>query len=87
IIDAAHQSKIKVAMCGEMAGEPSLALILLGLGLDEFSLPPQVIPELKYLIRAVSFKSVQEIAAQALKLSTGKEVEEFSQNRLEEILK
>ncbi|MHB8155386.1 MAG: phosphoenolpyruvate--protein phosphotransferase [Candidatus Omnitrophota bacterium] len=87
IIDAAHQSKIKVAMCGEMAGEPSLALILLGLGLDEFSLPPQVIPELKYLIRAVSFKAAQEIAVQALKLSTGKEVEEFSQNRLEEILK
>ena len=87
IIDAAHQFKIKVAMCGEMAGEPSLALILLGLGLDEFSLPPQVIPELKYLIRAVSFKAAQEIAVQALKLSTGKEVEEFSQNILEEILK
>jgi phosphotransferase system enzyme I (PtsI) len=87
IIDSAHQSKIKVAMCGEMAGEPSLALILLGLGLDEFSLPPQVIPELKYVIRAVGFKAAQEIAAQALKLSTGKEVEEFSQNKLEEILK
>ena len=53
IIDAAHQAKIKVAMCGEMAGEPFLALILLGLGLDEFSLPPQVIPELKYIIRSV----------------------------------
>jgi phosphotransferase system enzyme I (PtsI) len=87
IIDAAHQSEIKVAMCGEMAGEPSLALILLGLGLDEFSLPPQVIPELKYVIRAVGFKAAQEIAVQALKLSTGKEVEEFSQNKLAEILK
>ncbi|MCX5698576.1 MAG: phosphoenolpyruvate--protein phosphotransferase [Candidatus Omnitrophica bacterium] len=87
IIDAAHQAKIKVAMCGEMAGEPSLALILLGLGLDEFSLPPQVIPELKYVIRAVGFKAAQELAAQAMKLSTGKEVEEFSQNRLAEILK
>ncbi|MFH0917653.1 MAG: phosphoenolpyruvate--protein phosphotransferase [Candidatus Omnitrophota bacterium] len=87
IIDAAHQAKIKVAMCGEMAGEPSLALILLGLGLDEFSLPPQVIPELKYVIRAVGFKAAQELAVQAMQLSTGKEVEEFSQNRLAEILK
>ena len=87
IIDAAHQAKIKVAMCGEMAGEPSLALILLGLGLDEFSLPPQVIPELKYIIRAIGFKAAQELAAQAMQLSTGKEVEEFSQNRLAEILK
>ncbi|MDP2927859.1 MAG: phosphoenolpyruvate--protein phosphotransferase [Candidatus Omnitrophota bacterium] len=87
IIDAAHQAKIKVAMCGEMAGEPSLALILLGLGLDEFSLPPQVIPELKYVIRAVGFKATQELAVQAMKLSTGKEVEEFAQNRLAQILK
>jgi phosphotransferase system enzyme I (PtsI) len=87
IIDAAHKAKIKVAMCGEMAGEPSLALILLGLGLDEFSLPPQVIPELKYVIRAVGFKAAQEMARQALELSTGKEVEEFSQNRLAEVLK
>jgi phosphoenolpyruvate-protein phosphotransferase (PTS system enzyme I) len=87
IIDAAHQAKINVAMCGEMAGEPSLALILLGLGLDEFSLPPQVIPELKYLIRSVSMKQAQQFAVEALQLSTGKEVEEFSQNRLAEVLK
>lgn len=87
IIDAAHQAKIKVAMCGEMAGDPSLALILLGLGLDEFSMPPQVIPELKYIIRAVGYKAAQEFANQAMKLSTGTQVEEFAQNRLAEILK
>jgi phosphotransferase system enzyme I (PtsI) len=87
IIESAHQSGIKVAMCGEMAGESSLALILLGLGLDEFSVPPQLIPELKYVIRAVSFKAAQDMASLALKLSTGKEVEEFSKNRLAEILK
>ncbi len=87
IIDAAHQAKIKVAMCGEMAGEPSLALILLGLGLDEFSLPPQVIPELKYLIRSVNMKQAQQFAVEAMQLATGKEVEEYSQNRLAEVLK
>ncbi len=87
IIDAAHKANIKVGMCGEMAGESSFALILLGLGLDEFSMPPQVIPELKYLIRSVTFKQAQEIAQKALKLSTGKEVEEFSDSRLKEILK
>lgn len=87
IIDAAHSANIKVGMCGEMAGEPSFALILLGLGLDEFSMPPQVIPELKYLIRSVSLKQAQGIAIEALKLSTGKEVDEFSQSKLREILK
>jgi len=87
VIDAAHQANIKVAMCGEMAGEPSLALILLGLGLDEFSVPPQVIPELKFIIRAIGFKAVQSLASEAMKLSTGTEIEEFARNRLAEILK
>ncbi len=87
IIDAAHKADINVGMCGEMAGEPSLALILLGLGLDEFSMPPQVIPELKYLIRSVSLKEAQEIAEEALTFPTGTQVEEFAQARLKEILK
>jgi phosphotransferase system enzyme I (PtsI) len=87
IIDAGHRAKIKVGMCGEMAGEPNFALILLGLGLDEFSMPPQVIPEIKYLIRAITLKQAQSIAHAALKLSTGKEVEEFTQEKLREILK
>jgi len=87
IIDSAHKADINVGMCGEMAGEPSLALILLGLGLDEFSMPPQVIPELKYLIRSVTLKQAQEIAQEALTFSTGVQVEEFAQTKLREILK
>jgi phosphotransferase system enzyme I (PtsI) len=86
IIEAAHSNDIWVGMCGEMAGELHMVLILLGLGLDEFSMPPQVIPEVKYLIRCVTFRQTQAIAHQALRLSTGKEVEEFSQAKLREIL-
>jgi phosphotransferase system enzyme I (PtsI) len=86
IIDSAHHAKIKVGMCGEMAGEPSFALLLLGLGLDEFSMPPQVIPELKYIIRSVTLQQAQDIARAAMKLSTGKAVEEFAQLKLREIL-
>ncbi|MCX5706775.1 MAG: phosphoenolpyruvate--protein phosphotransferase, partial [Candidatus Omnitrophica bacterium] len=73
IIDSAHNANINVGMCGEMAGEPGLALLLLGLGLDEFSMPPQVIPELKYLIRSVSIAEVQKITEEAMKFSTGTE--------------
>ena len=87
VFDAAHNANIKVAMCGEMAGDPSLALILLGLGLDEFSMPPQVIPELKYIIRAVGFKEAQSFAQEALKLTTGTQIEEFAQVKLAEILR
>jgi phosphotransferase system enzyme I (PtsI) len=87
IIDSAHNADINVGMCGEMAGEPSFALILLGLGLDEFSMPPQVIPELKYLIRAITMDQAREIAEGALKLTTGREVEDYAQAKLKEILK
>jgi len=87
VIDAAHKAKISVGMCGEMAGDSSFALLLLGLGLDEFSMPPLVIPELKYIIRSVTVKQAQDIASKALQLSTGKEIEEFMQARLREILK
>ncbi len=87
IIEAAHTAGIKVGVCGEMASEPALVSILLGLGLDEFSIPPSSIPEIKYVIRSMSFKESVRIAQQALKLSTGKEVEKFSQLKLKEILK
>ena len=87
VIDAAHKAKIKVGMCGEMAGEPHFVLILLGLGLDELSMPPQVIPEVKYLIRSVNLKQAREVAQIAMTLTTGKEVEEFARKRTLEILK
>ncbi|MFH1440700.1 MAG: phosphoenolpyruvate--protein phosphotransferase [Candidatus Omnitrophota bacterium] len=86
VVEAAHNAGIKVGMCGEMAGEPAFVLMLLGLGLDEFSMPPLIIPEIKYIIRSIGLKQAEEFVAQALKLSTGREVEEFSQSKLREIL-
>ncbi|MFZ5800625.1 MAG: phosphoenolpyruvate--protein phosphotransferase [Candidatus Omnitrophota bacterium] len=85
IIESGHNNGIWVGMCGEMAGEPALALLLLGLGLDEFSMPPIAIPKIKQLIREVSFKDAQEIADTALGLATGKEVEEFAAQKLKEL--
>jgi phosphotransferase system enzyme I (PtsI) len=87
VIDSAHDKGLWVGMCGEMCGEPPLALILLGMGLDEFSMPAFLIPEIKHVIRSVSSEQVRAIAVQALKLSTGREVEEFSQKKLREIIK
>jgi len=77
IIDAGHAAGIWVGMCGEMAGEPALALLLLGMGLDEFSASPVQVPLIKKMIRSVEHKATQAIAQQAMTLSTGKEVEEF----------
>lgn len=86
IIDAGHHAKIWVGMCGEMAGEPGFALLLLGLGLDEFSMSPVVIPELKYIIRNVKFEDTKELAEKALTLTTVEEVERFINGKLDELV-
>ena len=84
-VDAAHQANIKVGLCGEMSSEPALALILLGLNLDELSMSPLNIPQIKKLIRSVKLTDAQKLAEEVLKLSTGDEVEEFSRMRLQEL--
>ncbi|MBI4323602.1 MAG: phosphoenolpyruvate--protein phosphotransferase [Candidatus Omnitrophica bacterium] len=77
IIEAGHAAGLWVGMCGEMAGEPALALWLLGMGLDEFSVSPVQVPVIKKIIRAVEHRTAQAIAQEALALPTGKEVEDF----------
>ena len=67
-------------------GEPALGLILLGLGLDEFSTSPVLVPMIKRMIRAVSRQTAQEIAAQALTLTTGRDIAQFAQERLRELV-
>ena len=62
IIDESHKAGIGVGMCGEMASDPYYAPILLGFGLDEFSVASAQIPKIKRVIRSISFKNVQEVA-------------------------
>ena len=86
VIDSAHANGVWVGMCGEMAGDIVITLVLLGLGLDEFSTSPIAIPEIKRIIRSVTSVQVKEIADEALKLSTGKEVTLYVKDRLKAIL-
>ena len=66
VIDAAHDHGIKAAMCGEMAGNPGMAVLLLGLGLDEFSMAASSIPQVKKIIRGVSHAACRQLAAELL---------------------
>jgi phosphotransferase system enzyme I (PtsI) len=86
VIEAGHRAGIWVGMCGEMSGDIVMTLILLGLGLDEFSTSPIAIPEIKRIIRSVSMEQAKEIAQQAVTLSTGKEIEKFARRKLKEIV-
>jgi phosphotransferase system enzyme I (PtsI) len=71
-------------MCGEMAGSIEACIILLGLGLDEFSMNAVSIPAIKNIIRSISYEKAMEIAEQALELETPEEVLEYSSNALKQ---
>ncbi len=86
VIDNGHKAGMWVGMCGEMAGDLNMVLILLGLGLDEFSTSPIAIPEIKRIIRSVTMPQAEAIAREAITFSTGKEVDNFASQKLREIL-
>jgi len=73
-IDAAHQAGRWMGMCGEMAGDLEAIPILLGLGLDEFSMNAPAIPRAKAMIRSLSMDEAREIATQALSMTRADEV-------------
>jgi phosphotransferase system enzyme I (PtsI) len=70
IIDQGHAAGIRVGMCGEMAADPLAIPILMGLGLDEFSMNPASIPMAKTIIRAWDTRQAALLAEQALKCET-----------------
>lgn len=74
VIDAAHQEGKWAGMCGEMAGDEQAIPILLGLGLDEFSMSATSILKARAQIRNLSYKEMKNLANQALQCSTGEEV-------------
>ena len=77
VIKAAHAEGKWVGMCGELAGEPLAAPILLGLGLDEFSMSPPMVPLIKQILRNLSAEEMKPVAERALNLETPKQIQEF----------
>jgi phosphotransferase system enzyme I (PtsI) len=77
IIDAGHKKNRWVGMCGEMAGDPVATLLLLGMGLDEFSVIPTVLPEIKKIIRTSRFRDAKRVADKVLSMTTELEAREY----------
>ena len=82
-IDAAHQQGIWVGMCGEFASDLLGMLVLLGMGVDEMSVSPGMIPEAKGIIRNIDGGVAAEIVAQALKLGTALEVQRLLRREMD----
>ena len=74
-IDDAHEHKIDVALCGEMAGEPRYTPVLLGLGLDEISMNPYSIPRTKKIIRGLEHGFCRELVEEIMTKDSPEEAE------------
>lgn len=73
-VNAAHEDQKQVGICGEMAGDVINAILLVGLGVDELSMSPAVIPEIKSLIRQMIYEDAKELADQVLKCKTTNDI-------------
>ncbi len=81
-IDGAHKEGKWAGMCGEMAGEPYAVPLLLGLGLDEFSMSATSILKARKMITSLNKKEMETLAAEALSLSTAEEVLELVKKKV-----
>jgi phosphotransferase system enzyme I (PtsI) len=74
-VEAAHKRKIHVGVCGEMCSDPLSVLVLIGLAIDEFSVAPNMIPEVKRIIRSVTFDECKALVKRILRYRTTSEIE------------
>jgi phosphotransferase system enzyme I (PtsI) len=74
IVDDAHRMDIPVSVCGEMAGDPIFAPLLLGLGVDSLSMSPPLIPAVRYVIRSMKMTDAQKLAKDVLVMSSAADI-------------
>ena len=74
---AAARHRIPVSLCGEMASDPALVGLLVGLGLTEFSMTPGAIPIVRQVVQELHAEDARRLASHALRLATAAEIEEY----------
>lgn len=90
VIDASHNAGKWTGMCGEMAGDTWATAILLGMGLDEFSMSASSIPQVKNIIRSLTYEESKHIAQKALSMDNPEDIrnmvkQEMEKKRLDKI--
>ena len=74
-VDASHRANIWTGVCGEIGGDPVLVPLLIGLGVDELSCAPGVLPEVKYMIRRIKLEEAKALAEFALQSDSPSEIQ------------
>jgi phosphotransferase system enzyme I (PtsI) len=85
VIDASHKAGKWTGMCGEMAGDAAATPILLGMGLDEFSMSASSIPQVKKIIRSLTYDEAKQIARKALSMEDPAEIRQMVEGVIKQI--
>jgi len=81
-IETAGRKNVPINMCGQMSGNPTYTMLLLGLGLTRFSVAPSSIPEIKNVIRRVTLERCKAVAAKALSMENAREIKSYLNEEL-----
>ena len=84
-IDAARKFGLKVSVCGEMASDPVICPLLVGLGVDEFSVQPSAIPAIKDVIRSIGFDDAKALAGKALLAHSSADVLQYCRDLISRV--
>jgi len=84
VVEAGHRAGLRVAVCGEMAGDHAYVLVLLGLGLDEISMNPLSIPRVKKILRMSTVEEARELCKEIFQMSSGAEIERYVRSTMAE---
>lgn len=84
-IQAANRAGKAVGLCGQMSANPLYTMLLIGLGLRQFSVPPLAIPEIKKVVCAVSVPQCEEVARRAMTLETAHSIDMYLRGELAKV--
>jgi phosphotransferase system enzyme I (PtsI) len=85
VVEVGHGAHITVAICGELCAEPLATMLLLGLGIDEFSMSSVSIPQIKKIIRSVTMSSAHQLANEVLQMETSDQIKDYLRERTQQL--
>jgi len=85
-VEAARKADIEVSVCGETASLPETVVFFIGIGIRNLSMAPAAIPQIKQLIRRISYEKAKELSERVFNFTTHKEIFEFLKNNIEKDL-
>jgi phosphoenolpyruvate-protein phosphotransferase (PTS system enzyme I) len=81
-IDAANRKPVPISMCGQMSGSPTYTMLLLGMGLRQFSVTPSAVPEIKHVCRHVTIEQCEAVANRVKGMENARDINSYLKGEL-----